>query len=95
MKQAISPMLFSDDEIAEAKDTADPVAKAQPSESAKNKKARKRTEDDVPICSFDTLMTILASMAQVKQRIPKTEIVFEQYPIPTPIQKKAFKLLGV
>ena len=95
MKQALSPMLFSDDEIAEAKDTADPVAKAQPSESAKNKKARKRTEDDVPICSFDTLMTILASMAQVKQRIPKTEIVFEQYPIPTPIQKKAFKLLGV
>ena len=95
MKQALSPMLFSDDELPDSKDTADPVDKAEPSESAKKKKARKQTDDDIPLCSFDTLMTMLSAMAQVRHKVPGTQIVFEQYPIPTPIQEKAFKLLSV
>ena len=95
MKQALSPMLFSDDELPDSKDTADPVDKAEPSESAKKKKARKQTDDHIPLCSFDTLMTMLSAMAQVRHKVPGTQIVFEQYPIPTPIQEKAFNLLGV
>jgi len=95
MKQALSPMLFSDDELPQSKDTTDPVDKAEPSESAKKKKAWKQTDDDIPLCSFDTLMTMLSAMTQVRYKVPGTDIIFEQYPIPTPLQEKAFKLLGV
>ena len=96
MKQALAPILFHDnDKPAAAAKRADPVAAAQRSDEALTKAARKRTNDDYPVHSFTSLLadlaTICANHIQPTDDLPAFTILTT----PTPLQRRAFELLGV
>ena len=96
MKQDLAPILFRDhDKPAAAAKRTDPVAAAQRSDEALTKAARKRTEDDYPVHSFTSLLadlaTICANHIQPAHDLPP----FIMITTPTPLQRRAFELLGV
>jgi hypothetical protein len=96
MKQALAPILFQDnDKPAAAAKRADPVAPAQRSDNALTKAARKRTEEDYPVHRFTSLLTdlgtICANHIQPTDDLP----AFTKITTPTPLQHRAFELLGV
>ena len=97
MRQRLAPMLFedSDKEAAEARRKS-VVAQAQRSKSAIKKQTTGLTEDGLPVDSFQSLLADLATLA----RNTITTAIAPLYPLtvltrPTPIQQKAFDLLGV
>ena len=96
MKQDLAPILFHDHDkpAARAKRT-DPVAAAQRSNPALAKASRKRTEDDYPVHSFTSLLadlaTICANHIQPADDMPS----FTMITTPTPLQRRAFELLGL
>lgn len=97
MQRALAPMLFKDDdhELAETLRTS-PVAPALRSQQALNKTRTKRTEQNEPVHSFATLLSDLATV--VANRIqPEVNNLpaFTVITTPTPIQHRAFELLGV
>jgi len=96
MKHALAPILFTDnDKPAAAAKRADPVAPAQRSDEALSKAARKRTHNDDPVHSFTSLLadlaTICANHIQPTNDLP----AFTMITTPTPLQRRAFELLGV
>lgn len=97
MRKALAPMLFDDENKDEAeKLRSSVVAPARRSSGAERKARTKRTEQDEPVHSFRTLLKDLATVA--KNRIePKMAgaLPFDQYTTPTPLQQRAFDLLGV
>ena len=64
MREAWGPLLFADEELGERTRTRDPVAAAEPSASAKRKKATRRAADDTPLHSFRTLLEDLANVTR-------------------------------
>ncbi len=97
MRQRLAPMLFeeSDKEAAEARRRS-VVAQAQRSKSAVKKQTTGLTEDGLPVHSFQSLLADLATLA----RNTITTAITPHYPLtvltrPTPIQQKAFDLLGI
>jgi len=97
MREALAPMLFDDEELDRETQQRHPVAPAQPSSSAKRKKTSKKTPDGFPVHSFQTLLHELATLCKNQCRI-KTDPqgpLFDQLTLPTPLQKKAFQLLGL
>jgi hypothetical protein len=93
MRQALAPMLFDDHE-REAGEAlrSSPVAKAQPSPSAKRKAKTKRTDDGLPVHSFRTMLADLATLTRNTVRwasAPTTALLAT----PTQIQQRAFDLL--
>lgn len=97
MRRALAPMLFEDDDkvAAEAARTS-VVAPAQRSERARRKAATKRTDDELPVHSFQSLLGDLATVA--KNRVQPTAAgttPFDVITTPTPIQQRAFALLEV
>jgi transposase len=96
MNNRLAPMLFTDDaEAAEAARTS-PVAPARRSEKALKKIHTKRTADDQPVHSFTSLLADLATICLNK--IEPTEHGLPPFNVittPTPIQRRAFELLGV
>ena len=64
MCEAWRPLLFADEELAERRRTRDPVAPAEPSASARRKKATRQAEDGTPAHSFRTLLEDLARVAR-------------------------------
>ncbi len=96
MKQALAPILFVDnDKPAAATKRADPVATAQRSDPALNKAARKRTEDDYPVHSFTSLLADLATICANKIQPTDDMPAFTKITTPTPLQRRAFELLGI
>lgn len=97
MKKALSPVLFQDDELDEARWTRDPVAKAKSSENVRAKKCTKVTIDGWPVHSFASLMTDLATRCKNLCRTGegKTMIRFDQLTEITPFQKHVFDLLDI
>ena len=96
MKHALAPILFVDnDKPAAAAKRANPVAAAERSDTALTKASRKRTEDDYPVHSFTSLIadlgTICANHIQPADDMP----AFTMITTPTPVQRRAFELLGV
>ncbi len=69
MREAWRPLLFADDELVEQRRTHDPVAPAQPSDSAKLQKATRQAADGTPLHSFRTL---LQSLADVTRNVCRT-----------------------
>lgn len=72
------------------------VRPARRSPRAQRKVATRRTEDGLPVHSFSTLMEDLATVA--KNRIqPKDPGIppFDMVTTPSPLQQRAFDLLGV
>jgi len=97
MRRALAPMLFDDDDrAAAAQRRHSAVAKAQRSHQAERKARTKLTLDGSPVHSFQTLLRDLATVT--KNRIqPKDHSAqpFEMITAPTPLQQRAFDLLGV
>lgn len=97
MRAHLKPLLF-DDEFLEQAQAAKPsaVAKAQRSAHAQAKDATRHAEDGLPLHSFRTLMQDLATLTYNVTHTalnPKAKIVLTTRP--TPLQEKAFKLLGI
>jgi transposase len=97
MRQDLAPLLFDDsDRIAAQKMRTSVVAQAQRSTSAQAKAHSKRTPDDLPVHSFQTLLTDLATI--VSNRVqPKdgSTPAFDIITTPTALQQRAFELLKV
>jgi transposase len=97
MRQRLAPMLFEDSDKAEAEARRKSVvAQAQRSKAAIKKQTTGLTEDGLPVHSFQSLLADLATLA----RNTITTAIAPHYPLtvltrPTPIQQKAFDLLGV
>jgi hypothetical protein len=97
MRQALAPLLFDDEDPAAAQALrASVVAPAQRSPRAQRKALTKLTADDTPVHSFQSLLSDLATIA--KNRIlptTKDPVAFDLVTTPTPLQQRAFDLLGV
>jgi hypothetical protein len=97
MRQCLAPMLFDDTHKEEAEaQRRSVVAPAQRSKTAVRKQTTGLTEDGLPVHSFHSLLADLATLA----RNTITTAITPHYPLtvltrPTPIQQKAFDLLGV
>lgn len=97
MRQKLAPMLYdeTDREAAEALRES-VVAKAKRSPAARAKQAKRRTEDGLPVLSFQGLLAELATLTRNITATPLNddhELIL--YARPTPIQTKAFDLLGI
>lgn len=97
MRRDLAPILFDDaDKAAAEKLRTSVVAPAQRSASAKSKAQSKRTSDDLPVHSFQTLLTDLATI--VANRVQPKDVdvpPFDVITIPTPLQQRALELLKV
>ncbi len=97
MRQCLAPMLFDDADKEEAEALrSSVVAQAQRSKAAVRKQTTGMTPDGLPVHSFRTLLADLATMA----RNTIITAVNPLYPLtvmtrPTPVQQKAFDLLGL
>ena len=97
MRRALAPLLFDDDDpaAAEAARTS-PVAPARRSKAARAKAGRKRTPDGLPVHSFQSLLGDLATLTRNRVRPAVPGAMTADIPArPTPLQDKAFRLLGV
>ncbi|MGH7761686.1 MAG: IS1634 family transposase [Candidatus Dormibacteraceae bacterium] len=97
MRQALAPVLFDDHQRAAAATArASVVAPAQRSAAAKRKAASKRTDDGLPVHSFRSLITELATFTRNTMALASNpNHTFLLYPQPTAIQATSFALLGV
>ena len=97
MRQVLKPILFDDHDKAAAEAArASIVAKAERSDAADRKAATKRTHDDLPVHSFRSLLTDLATVTRNTMAMTQTpDAAFVLYPKLTPAQDRAFQLLGV
>lgn len=97
MRERLKPMLFDDEYLDEVNATrASPVAKALRSQHAKAKDASKTADDGLPLHSFRTLLQDLATLAyNITHTAPNPEVKIILTTRPTPVQNKAFSLLGL
>jgi hypothetical protein len=97
MRQSLAPMLFDDTDKDEAEALRrSVVAPAQRSKTAVHKQTTGVTPDGLPVHSFRTLLADLATLA----RNTIITAINSTYPLtvvtrPTPVQQKAFDLLGL
>ncbi len=96
MRQALAPILFEDHDDEDARALRKSiVAPAQRSKAALRKIASKRTDDGLPVHSFRTLLADLATITRNTMTIDAAPSdTFFLYPELTPVQAKAFALLG-
>ena len=96
MRKALAPLLFVDEELGGNRKTRDPVKLAKPSVSVERKKARRLTSEGLVVQSFDTLLEELGTRCRNRCRIPSEPQgpTFYQVTEMSPIQKRAFQLLG-
>jgi transposase len=97
MRRALAPILFDDDDKAGAEALRrSVVAPAQRSLRAQRKASTKTTEDGLPVTSFQDLLRDLATLTKNQVQPKQANIkAFDQITPPTPLQQKAFSLLGV
>ncbi len=97
MREALGSLLFDDQELAADRWTRDPVTQAEPSDSARRKKAERRTPDGLPVHSFDTLLEELGTLCRNRCRIQAdpSGTTFTQDTQPTKLQAHVFELLGL
>ena len=97
MRQAWAELLFEDEQLEADRQQRDPVAPAEPSAAVKKKKTRRRTSGGLSVHSFATLLEALATRCQNTCRVGGEggAATFEQRTAPTPLQKRAFELLGL
>ncbi len=97
MHARLAPILFTDDDKPAAQATRpSPVAPAARSPKARAKAAAKHTDDELPVHSFGSLLADLATIclnaiAPADPALPGFRLVTT----PTPLQRRAFDLLGV
>jgi transposase len=97
MRRKLAPLLFEDhDKQAAALRRASVVKPALRSEAAERKAATKQNDDGLPVHSFRSLLSDLATLTinQI-QTGNASSPTFNKLTNPTPLQKKAFSLLGL
>jgi transposase len=97
LRRVWAPLLFEDEDLPKERQRRDPVLPASNSESAQVKKLTHQTVDGLPVQSFATLLSDLASRARVTYSLKtdKSGPTFQQVPPPTPLQAKAYELLNL
>ncbi len=97
MRSRLAPILFDDhDRAAAAAERQSIVAPAQRSPATRRKVATRRTDDGLPVHSFRSLLGDLATICLNKVSLPSNpKYRFELPTTPTPLQTRAFELLGV
>jgi len=96
MRRDLAPLLFEDEDLPSARLTRDPVAPARASDSARAKKAGRRTEEGLEVHSFDTLLAALATQCRNTCRMNTGgSSTFIRLTDPTPLQSRACQLLGL
>ncbi len=94
MRRALAPILFEDDNPqAAAAASEDMVSPAGRSSKAKSKDFLKRTEDGMPVHSFQTLLKDLATLTRNEVRVG--EQTLQMLATPTPVEQRALELLKV
>lgn len=96
MEHALAPLLLTDHDSEGAEARRDSiVAPAHRSHAGELKVRTQKTEEGDPARSFDTLLADLATLTKNDTQVEGTQITFEKYAQPTPLQEKAFRLLDV
>ena len=97
LRQALAPLLFHDTEIQAARaERTSPVAKTEPSQSVKAKKATGRNGNGQPVMAFADLLDHLGTLARNEIVSPLQDnhsIIL--YSRPTKLQEAAFERLGI
>jgi transposase len=103
MRHSLAPILFDEEEQEEAEALRDSVVcPAKRSPKAQRKAQRKRTDDGDPVHSFQSLLKYLSTI--VKNRVRSRTLPgsnsgrtpeFDTLTTPTPLQRRAFDLLGI
>jgi transposase len=89
LRKAFAPLTFTDENIPQP---ADPVAPAKRSSRAAAKDAAKQTADGLPLHRYRDLLEHLATLS--RQIISFRGQKIEKVTTPTPVQARAFELLG-
>ena len=89
LRKAFAPLTFTDEEIPEP---ADPVIPAKRSPRAAVKDAVKQTPDGLPLYRYRDLLEHLATLDRLVIDFIGQQI--EKIATPTPVQARAFDLLG-
>ena len=97
MRALLAPILFDDhDRAAAAAQRASIVAPAKRSPAALRKVASRHTDDGLPVHSFRSLLHDLATLCRNKVSLPSNpKYRFDLPTQPTPLQARAFQLLGL
>jgi hypothetical protein len=96
MRKSLAPILFDDHDPTDAKaKRASIVSPAKPSNAAQKKASTKKSQDGLPIHSFRTLLSDLATLTSNKVENKAHGLSFVRVTRPTPLQQKAFDLLAV
>ena len=94
IRQALAPILFDDHQPAVGESARKSiVAPAQRSTAALAKAHRRRTEDDMPVHSFQTLLADLRTIARNTVSVADTTLTITT--TATPLQQRVFDLLKV
>ena len=94
MRRRLAPILFDDHRTTDERTS--PVQPASKSTAAKSKANSRRTPDELPVHSFQTLIEDLATLTRNQVRMPASgDATANVLARPTPLQKKAFRLLDV
>ena len=96
MRKDLQPIIFEDHDKAAARSARKSVvAKSERSEAADKKAATKQTHDGLPVHSFRSLLTDLATVTRNTMAFANSpKSTFVMYPEFTQLQERAFQLLG-
>lgn len=93
LRAKLAELLFDDEAPLSP---TDPVAPTERSAQARRKAQSRHTENGLyPVHSFKTLLAELGTLCRNRVRIENTGQSFEQITEPTPLQARAFELLGL
>jgi len=97
MRARLAPMLYDEtDHEAAAAIRTSIVAKAERSDAANRKQTTGCTADGLPVHSFQTLLADLGTYCRIQATTALNEkYLFTLHTRPTPIQQRAFELLGI
>jgi len=97
MRRKLAPLLFEDHDQKAATLRRESVVKpALRSEAAERKAATKHDDDGLPVHSFRSLLSDLATLTINQIQTGNASLpAFNKLTNPTPLQKKAFSLLGI
>ena len=95
MREALAPILF--EEVDNNFINTSNLFQYKPSSEVKKKTGSKRTSDGLPVHSFSTLLSDLATinLNKISITLQEEKVSFEKITQPTIVQQKALDLLGV
>ena len=97
MREALAPLLYQDEDLAQHQASRDPVARAEASANVRRKRATGRTEDGHVAHSFKTLLAELGTLCCNHCRVGAAQSgpTFDMETRPNALQAKALSLLQV